>query len=379
MRTASNSCAVAADAPFPEVTVILGDPRLPDPTKLHARYGPEDLEAVARMKAALGLLREHRFTFLDDHRTLIGDLTATPPAFVLNLCDTGFRNVTAMEPHVPALLEMLGVPYSGSPPGCLSRCLDKGLVRALAAQHGVPVPAEVHVDARALGTVVPPVFPALVKPNTTDGSLGIGRHSVVHDAAEATACLARLARELPDRDLLVQEFLDGPEYTVGLVGNPEEGFTVLPTLEVDYDALDEGLPRILAYDSKSVPESPYWRQIRFREARLAKAAARRLVEQSTLLFRGLGCRDYARFDFRTGADGVIKLLEVNPNPAWCWDGKLQLMAGWAGYDEAGLFALILATAERRVIADLERTSLGRRPGRLSAARPRPLPPPAPAP
>ena len=332
---------------FPDVTVIVGDPRLPDVTKANARYSPEDLEAIARMKVALGRLAAYRFAYLDDHTRVIAELGSDPPAFVLNLCDTGFGNVASRELHVPSLLEMLHIPYSGSPPACLACCYDKALVRAVASAHGIPVPAEVFVagcDARAL----PPIaFPALIKPNTGDGSVGITRDALVHDAREAQAYLDRLRHELPGRDALVQEFLAGAEYAVGLIGNPEDGFTLLPLLEVDYSGLDPGLPRILSYESKTVPDSPYWQHVRYREARLEPDRVAPLVRAATLLFGRLGCRDYSRFDFRCGADGVARLLEVNPNPAWCWDGKLQLMAGFAGWDEAALFERILRTAQQR--------------------------------
>jgi D-alanine-D-alanine ligase len=339
--------APASVPPFPDVTVIVGDPRLPDVTKADGRYSPEDLEAVARLKAALGRLAGYRFSYLDDHPRLIAELTSTPPAFVFNLCDTGFGNVASRELHVPSLLEMLHVPYSGSPPASLACCYDKALVRAVASAHGIPVPAEAFVpgcDAHALPSVS---FPALVKPNTGDGSVGITSDALVRDARAARAYLDRLRQELPGRDALVQEFLAGAEYAVALIGNPNGGFTVLPLLEVDYDGLAPELPRILSYESKTVPDSPYWRQVRYREARLEPAGIAPLVRAATVLFGRLGCRDYARFDFRCGADGVARLLEVNPNPAWCWDGKLQMMAGFAGWDEAGLFARILATAQQR--------------------------------
>ena len=73
-----------------------------------------------------------------------------------------------------------------------------------------------------------------------------------------------------------------------------------------------------------------------------------LVERSTHLFERLGCRDYARFDFRADAQGEIKLLEVNPNPGWCWDGKLNMMAGFAGLRYSNLLGQILAAAVRRL-------------------------------
>jgi D-alanine-D-alanine ligase len=137
---------------------------------------------------------------------------------------------------------------------------------------------------------------------------------------------------------------------VCLIGNPAHGLTALPPLEVDYSGLAPELPPILSYESKTVPDSPYWRQLRYRQAALSPDDRARLVRAAELLFARLGCRDYARFDFRARANGEIALLEVNPNPAWCWDGKVQLMAGFAGYGEADLFALILDAAGRREAA-----------------------------
>lgn len=337
-----------------EVAVVLGDPRLPDCGKLSGRFAVEDHEAFERLRAALAELPGYRFRYLDDHRRLLGDLVADPPAFALNFCDTGFRNEAHLELHVPALLELLDVPYSGSPPGTLALCYDKALVRALAAQSGVPVPEERFLrPEEPLAAAVPERFPALIKPNRGDGSVGITRRALVRDEVEARAYLEALRRELPEREILVQEYLPGTEYGVGLIGNParaggEDGFTVLPPMEVDFSGLPEGCAPILSYESKADPSSPYYRRIVYREAALDEAQRGRLLAWSTRLFGRLGCRDYARFDFRTGADGTVKLLEVNPNPAWCWDGKLALMTGFAGRPYSDLLARILEAAQRRV-------------------------------
>ena len=83
-------------------------------------------------------------------------------------------------------------------------------------------------------------------------------------------------------------------------------------------------------NSKWIPDSPYWSQISYREARLDEETRRKIIDYANILFERLGCRDYARFDFRADAEGEIRLLEVNPNPGWCWDGKLNLMAEMAG-------------------------------------------------
>lgn len=339
-------------APHDRVTVILGDPRLPDRAKAGLRFAGEDFEAFSRLKAALAELEDYHFDYLDDHAKLQTALLKEPPSFVLNLCDTGYRNVMEHELHVPALLELLDIPYSGAGPACLALCHDKALVRALAASLDIPVPHEAYVmpgneeTAARLAS-----YPAIIKPNSGDGSVGITCDAVVRDAGEAIARLVRLRAELLPRGLLLQELLEGAEYSVGLVGNPGQGLRELPLLEVDYDLLDPRLPRILAYESKSVPDSPYWTQIRFRRARLDDDAGERLVGYSRLLFWRLGCRDYARFDFRAGSDGVVRLLDVNPNPAWCWDGKLNLMTDFAGGSYAELLRSMLAAARARLAAE----------------------------
>jgi len=332
---------------FPDVTVLLGDPSLPDVTKVGSVYSAEDLESVTRMRAALAALAGYRFSYLTDHTRLLVDLTEKPPPFVLNLCDTGFRNVAAHEMNVPALLEMLGIPYSGATPACMALCYDKELVHALAKAHGVAVPAQVFVGDSDPDASIEIGFPALIKPNTGDGSVGITRGSLVHDLSEARDYLARLRQEVPGRDALVQEFLSGAECSIGLIGNPADGFTVLPPVEVDYSGLDPELPKILPYESKTIPTSPYWQQLRYRPAEIDERKLDGIVAASKLLFQRLGCRDYGRFDFRTGADGAIKLLEVNANPAWCWDGKMQIMTGFAGGSESDFFAMLLGAAQRR--------------------------------
>jgi D-alanine-D-alanine ligase len=335
---------------FPDVTVILGDTRLADSMKRGGRFNAEDFEAFERMKQALGSLTPYRFSFLEDHRTLLADLLARPPAFVLNFCDTGFRNNASQEAYIPALLEMLGVPYSGAPPACLSLCYDKGFVRSLANAHGVPVPAEVYLQESGPATLDNIRFPALIKPSCGDGSIGITRGSLVCNAREARTYIEGLYRQFPGDAVLVQEFLSGPEYSIGLIGNPNVGFTVLSPLEVDYAGLDPQLPRILAYESKADPASPYWTDIKFHQAKIDESTQQWLVDYSRRLFQRLGCRDYARFDFRADADGAIKLLEVNPNAAWCWDGKLNMMAGFAGHSYSAFLQLILEAAQARVAA-----------------------------
>ncbi|MBM3559113.1 MAG: ATP-grasp domain-containing protein [Alphaproteobacteria bacterium] len=331
----------------PRVTVLLGDPGLPDRSKPGGRYNPEDLDAMARMKAALAAEERYTLDFIDRHEGLPARLAAAPPDFVLNLCDVGYRNRAERELHIPALLDLWDIPYSGSGPAALAFCVDKAAVLGAARDVGVPVPGQRFYERpQDFGTIDLP-YPLIVKPNRTDGSFGITRDAVVRGDGEARACLAMLAELLPGEPVLLQEYLEGREFSVGVLGNAAAGYATLPPLEVDYSGLPAGLAPILSYESKSIPDSPYWIDISFRRAALDTDTEARLRDLAVRMMRRTGCRDYARCDFRTGSDGTIRLLEVNPNPAWAWDGKLALMAGFAGWRHGELLCRIVDIARAR--------------------------------
>jgi D-alanine-D-alanine ligase len=338
-----------------DVTVLLGDPRLPDDIKLGGHFNPEDMDTIRKLKNALIELPNYSFRYLDNHATMARDLDELRTDLVLNLCDEGFNNDPFKELHVPALLELRRIPYTGAAPGALAACYDKGLVRAVAMTLDVPVPLETYVRPGDQGATLPSVFPAILKPNYGDSSQGITKDAVVHNKGSLLDYLERLRVDFPRRPILVQEYLTGAEYSVGLIGNPDQGLRALPILEVDYSRLDPSLPRILGYESKWDPTSPYWTEIRYHEARLSDNQQAQLIEHSMRLFERLGCREYARIDFRTDAHGEIKLLEVNPNPGWCWDGKFNLMAGFQGMRYAEMLGQILAAAEERlgIVAKLQ--------------------------
>ncbi len=330
------------------VCVLTGDPRLPDPTKRDHRYNDEDFVTQRAMQQALSADERCDFEFQDDHGRLLERFTQDPPDLVINFCDTGFRNVASQELHIPALLELLGVPCSGASPACMVLCYDKQIVRLLAEAQGIAVPREFFLGADQPPDGVPELWPALIKPNQADGSVGIRQDAVVRSRAEAHAYIAKVRAELPGRALLVQEYLPGPEYGIGLIGNPEHGLTALPALEVDFSRLPSGLAPILSFESKAYPDSPYWTEIKFRRATAAPAVIAAMEDAARRMFARLGCRDYARFDFRCAADGRPRLMEVNPNPAWANDGKLAFMAGFAGIAYPDLLRMILDAALARL-------------------------------
>jgi D-alanine-D-alanine ligase len=286
----------------------------------------------------------------NDHSWLFEGLEEDPPDLVVNFCDTGIDNRPERELNLPAWLELKGIPYTGAPPRAMVLCFDKQIVRLVAQALGIEVPRESFIGAGDSLDALPGLYPALLKPNAADGSVGITKDAVIHNEVEAGDYLHFLRSELPGKDVLWQEYLPGPEYGMGLIGNQDGELRLLPPLEVDFSGLPEGANPILSFESKADPDSPYWTDIKFRRAKLDDATASRLEGWARLLFGRFGLQDYGRFDFRCGADGRPKLMEINPNPAWAIDGKLAFMSGFADIPYPRMLEMIVDAA----IARLER-------------------------
>ena len=151
-----------------------------------------------------------------------------------------------------------------------------------------------------------------------------------------------------DKPILVEEFLTGKDLTVGIIGNPPESYTTLPIIEEDYSLLPDDLPRICGYEAKWLQNSPYFKLLRSVEARLDSRTKKQIIAWSLKLSERLECRDYVRFDWRLDSQGTPRLLEINPNPGWCWDGHLAKMSAYKGLDYASMLQAILEATEQRV-------------------------------
>jgi D-alanine-D-alanine ligase len=330
------------------VAVVLGDPRKEDQVKPACVFDDDDFETVNRMKKALAEIPYMKFTFLDRHETLFDDLKkkAGKIDLVLNLCDEGFYNDPTKELHVPAMLEQLNIPYTGAGPQCLAYCYDKSLVRGVAREMGIPVAKGILITEDFDISKLTLSFPLILKPNSGDSSFGITQKSIVHSKEELLAIMKETWGKIgSDKPFLLEEFLPGKDISVGIIGNPP-ACTVLPITEEDYSEVPEELPRICGYEAKWLPDSPYWK-IKSVPAGLPEKTEKEVVRSCLSLFTRLGCRDYARFDWRLDAEGRPRLLEVNPNPGWCWDGHLAKMAAYSNISYSGMLAAIIGAAKRR--------------------------------
>ena len=333
-----------------KIVVLFGDPNKPDPLKPCAVFDDDDLYTIDQLKSALHTLQECDFTYLSNHNTIIPDLTKLSGKIdlVLNLCDEGYNNDPSKELHIPALLEMLDLPYTGSSSQCLAFCYDKSLVRGIAKEMDIPVSEAFFIEPDDSSFNLPFCFPVIVKPNFGDSSFGITQQSVANNHEQLINAISMIRERLGyDKPILVEELLTGKDLSVGIIGNPLTSYTVLPVTEEDYSDVPEDLPRICGYEAKWLPDSPYFK-IKSIPANLAEETEKFIVECCMKLFERLECRDYSRFDWRLNAKGQPKLLEVNPNPGWCWDGHLAKMAKFGGMSYAEMLQAILQAAEQRL-------------------------------
>jgi D-alanine-D-alanine ligase len=325
------------------IAVLLGDLSLENPSREDRKYHDEDREATDRLKEALAKIPGYNFFYLENHCTYEAEFRDLKlrANLALNFCDTGFFNDSAREGEIPRMLEAINVPYSGSGEQCMQTCFDKSLVKSIAAEMGIRVPRSYIFGDRLR-------YPIIVKPRFGDGSLGM----------EESTCVVRRRDQLKlaiqgyknfgyARDLLFEEFLEGKELTVGVIGNGSD-YKVLPIAEEDFSLLPKELPPIVGYRAKWDPDSLYWKLLKSKRAELPERLEKTIIESSLRLINRLGCKDYTRVDWRLDSSGVPRLLEVNPNPGWCWDGHLAKMAQLANISYSGMLEMILKAAEKRL-------------------------------
>ncbi|WP_372635325.1 D-alanine--D-alanine ligase, partial [Fodinibius sp.] len=331
------------------VVVVMGDPNLADTVKPDAIFDTDDFETIDRLKKALNKLENYRFSYIDNHNTIITDLQKIKGKtdLVFNLCDEGFGNHAQKELHVPALLEIMDFPYTGSNPQTLAYCYDKSLIRGIATEIGVPVADASVITAEENLYKLNIPFPVIAKPNFGDSSFGITQKNVAYTIEELADAILGIKEQFGyNKPVLIEEFLTGAEVSVGVIGNLGN-YTILPVIEEDYSELPEGLPKICGYEAKWLTDSPYMQKLKSVKANLSLPVERELINHSLKLFQRLDCKDYCRFDWRLNRSQEPKLLEVNPNPGWCWDGHMAEMSSIGGRDYSTMLEAILSAAELR--------------------------------
>ncbi len=320
----------------------------------------DDLDSDITVDSLVAALEAggHRATFLEGNLSLIEELPRLKPDICFNICEGHWGD--SRESHVPALLEMLRQPYTGSGVLTLALTLDKPMTKRVLAFHDLPTPA-FQVFERADEPLDDDLrFPLFVKPSREGTGMGVSGQSIVHDEKELREQLReQLARY--HQPILVERFIRGREVTVGVIGNlrppvarrmPDDetarrvlgGLRFLPPLEVDFRAYPETEGGVYTNRMKTEWAHDFHYLC---PAPLDAALVEQLNRLTAAVFRVTGCRDVARVDFRLDADDGDRpyILEVNPLPG-LYPGlsDLVLEAAAEGTDYAGLINDILDAA-----------------------------------
>jgi D-alanine-D-alanine ligase len=271
------------------------------------------LDEVRSVERALKPLEHNTkiVPFALDITRLVDELKENMPDIIFNLCESVDGDPT-QEMNIAGLYELMKIPYTGCRAFTLGLALNKPLVKQILNENGIPT-AKHFVTGNSNGVYLNGhKFPMIVKPSREDASIGITNESVVTNSKDLKRRIEYVIEELK-QPALVEEYIEGREINVSVVGNDE--LIVFPISEIDFSRLPENYPRIISYNSKWM-----YKTIEFAGTK-AVCPAQNLTEneiqviQDTAkkVYRLLGAADYARVDMRF-KDGVPYVLELNPNP-----------------------------------------------------------------
>jgi D-alanine-D-alanine ligase len=282
----------------------------------------------------------------DDVKSVFERIFAFKPDVVFNLCETFFSD-RAHEPNVPALLELMKVPYTGAGPDALMLCKDKALAKKLLAYHKVRVARfVVSSRERPLRRLRKFTFPAFVKPVGEESSDGIARASLAKTEEEAIE-RARFLHDRFESDALIEEYVDGRELYVGVMGNKR--LTVLPPREIFFGEppVGEDGPRFAT--AKAKWDDAYRKKWRIRNGpagTLPPGVERKLSELARKVYRILHIRGLGRLDVRLTPQGEIVVIEANPNPSLAKEDDFAQAAAQVGISYEALIQKLLENAVR---------------------------------
>jgi D-alanine-D-alanine ligase len=298
----------------------------------------ETIDALAAAISSAG----HEVIRLGGGSAFLKNVLAAPPDLVFNIAE-GLGNYRSREAQVPSMLEMLGIPYSGSDPLTLAVCLEKPLTKQLVAAAGVATPAW-----RVVNNILELEgsdwndfrFPAFAKPAHEGSSKGIKNASRIDTPRQLKELLsAQMA--LYEQPMIVEEFIAGEEVTVGLLGNDPTRVT--------------GIMRVVP--RQKTPDFVYslevkrnWREMVQYEcpAKLPAEVLARIEASCLTAWKTLGIRDLARMDFRIARDGTPYFIEVNPLPGLNpKSGDFVIMAEAMGWSYKSLITAVLNAAIQR--------------------------------
>lgn len=316
---------------------------------------PEDpvLEQLTGALRALGH-EATRIAVASDIQPVIEAVRGAQPDLVFNLTES-FDGVSSLDSNLAALLNLLGLRYTGSSPAGLMLAGDKSLAKKVLQFHGIRTPKFATLYRGAVDWSGDIDFPLIVKPPQEDASIGITGASVVHDLKEMFDRIDALQTEFGS-PVMVEEFVEGREFYVGVLGNLTA--EALPVIELEFRNFPAGVPRIASWEAKWGRDGTGTAAEAKTSAEFAgttsvfpdgldEALVERMQQTAVNAFEALRLRDYARIDLRVTPAGEVFVIEVNPNCYLEREAEFAMAAGAAGITYEALVARIVELAGAR--------------------------------
>lgn len=288
----------------------------------------DEMEDIKSALTSLGY-KTSIFNVDGDVFRLFDHLRNEQPDLIFNLVEC-VENESLQEMNVAGVYDLLKIPYTGASALTLGMALNKPLVKQILTYHGILTPKFQVFHLTDKVSLAPGLdFPLIVKPSREDASVGIADASVVNTLSELRKRVRYIHEEF-DQPALVEEFVEGREFNVAIIGNKKP--VVLPISEIDFSGLDDDMPKIVSYAAKWMHGTVEFEGTKgVCPAKLPAAMESKLREIALRCYGIIGCRDYARVDFRVKADGTPYVLEVNPNPDISDDAGFARSARVSGY------------------------------------------------
>ncbi len=313
--------------------------KMSDSDTLDAEAEYDNIETVLAIKEALESA-QCQVELLEATEELPAKLAGHPVDIVFNIAE-GIQG-RGREAQVPAILNYFRIPYTGSDETTLCLALDKALTKRILATYRIRTPQYrvITVEKPSLSGKIR--FPAIVKPNAEGSSKGISDVAVVSDSHELKELVTKNLKDYK-QDMLVEEYISGREFTVGILGNGSDAHVFRP-MEIIY--LDEQSKyKIYSYQVKQ----NYKKLIRYEcPAPLSAGTEAEMMETARKIYRILSCRDCARIDFRLSPDGRLYFIEINPLPGLAPGySDYPMLAEFCGVDYTSLVQGVLDSALKR--------------------------------
>lgn len=307
-----------------------------------------DLTIIGKDIEKTLLARGYKVTFFDfnDLPKAFNELKDSDVDLVVNVCER-INNSSLLEPHVASILDTLQIPYTGSNPFTLGLCIDKIRVKKLLSYHKIPTPEWDYVYSLEDDVREDLRYPLIVKPANTDNSIGITNDSVVRNKEELNRQLEKVIKEI-GRPALIEEYIDGDEYDVPIIGTSEEDLRVLPLSRSIFDALPANIWHIYPFEAKYTDTSVYNDiAVQRPPKNIGKKLETLLGEIALDTYNILDCHDYGRVEIRVDKNNNPYVLELNPNPSLDNGGFFADSAEMIGLDYGDFLEEIIRLAINR--------------------------------